>query len=593
MRASERSIAGLIGLVVLLAVGGCAASGGGDGAATHPDGVVLAHPEPAPAEAAFFEDTRDIDPLRVTFPDWTLPPGYADHVAVRAGQFISNAIRARRSPPPVSAWFAEKVFLAAALAADTEGRFGGVPNLAPLAPDPGADPAAAYLAAFTEAVAHYGEAPDGHFAEQAARFRRAWLGRLGARPGADPEAITRGVRRGERAAAAVAGAFPRLDSARVAEIAPAAFRAAIAPEDPPPAYEPRQAWQVTPAPEHLERRPFNDYKPVAPGIGLVAPLPRLGHAEARVPPFPAYASESWWRALEAVAKYGGLDSPCRTEGQALTGWFFEASASGPPAEAGNAVTALIAYRDLPVAEAARAQFLVWSSMATAGILTWREKYRHDILRPVTAMNRTLREVADVPADWRWISLGPTPPFPAYPSGHAAFTPAAYLTLAMILAEHVEDPLGLRVVTASADPWAWHALSNPDGSSRALAFDSMADLVSAANESRGYLGIHWEADGIWGRYLGSLAAVRTHQQLMRSATNPTRAGLAFPQAPAGALDDPGYDPKADWPGVTRAWGRQFASGLARATGRDPAEIVAFPGLKGVELPWENTCAAAPG
>ena len=594
MPVSCRPVTGLLGLIALLAALGCAAPRVDPVAAMHPDGPVLTHAEPpaATADAAFFEDTRDIDPLRVTFPDWTLPSGHKNHVAVRAGQFVSNAIRARRYAPPVSAWFAEKVFLAAALAADTGGRFGGVPGLAPLAPEPGADSAAAYLAAFTAAAAHYGETEEASFAAEAARFREAWLARLRARPGADAGAIALGLRRGERAAAAVIDVFPRLEPGRVGGITPAEFRAAIAPVDPPPPYGPRQAWQVTPAPGHLERRPFNDYKPVAPGIGLVPPLPRLGRAEARVPPFPEYGSDRWWAALEAVAKYGAVDSPCRTGGQALTGWFFEASASGPPAEAANAVTSVIAYRDLPPAEAARAQFLVWSSMATAGILTWREKYRHDILRPVTAMNRALREVAEVPEGWRWDSLGPTPPFPAYPSGHAAFTPAGYLTLAMILAEHVEDPMGLRVVAASADPWAWGALMNPEGSSRALAFDSLGDLISAANESRGYLGIHWEADGVWGRYLGSLAAVRTHQQLLTSPRNPTRPELAFPKAPPGALDDPDYDPKADWPGVTRPWTRQFPAGLARATGREPAEIIAFPALEGVDLPWANTCAADP-
>ncbi len=587
-----RSFSVVAGLLGLLLFSGCGVDADRAAIGTHPDGPVLAHPEPAPAAdaTAFFENTGDIAPLRVTFPDWTLPPDYMDHVAVRAGQFLSNAFRRRRLAPPVSTWFAEKVFLAAALAADTRGRFGAVPGLAHLPPEPGADAAAAYLAAFTAAVAHYGEAPDAGFADEAARFRQAWLGRLEGRRDADAAAIARGVRRGERAAAAVIAAFPRLDPARVGGITPAEFRAEIAPHDPAPDYDPRQAWQVTPAPGHLERRPFNDYVPVAPGIGLVAPLPRLGRDEARVPPFPAYGSPAWWAALEAVGKYGAVDSPCRTEGQALTGWFFEASASGPPAEAGNAVTALIAYRDLPVAEAARAQFLVWSAMSTAGILTWREKYRHDILRPVTAMNTAFAERAGAPAGWRWDSLGPTPPFPAYPSGHAAFTPAAYMTLAMILAERVDDPLALRIVVASADPGAWSALMSPDGTSRALAFDSISDLIAAANESRGYLGIHWEADGVWGRYLGALAALRTHQQLLASPSNPTRAALAFPQAPAGALESPGYDPKEHWPGVTRAWTRHFPAALARASGRDPAGIEAFPALGAADLPWPNSCAA---
>jgi len=587
--ACRRTAGCVLGAAALLAA--CAGATGPAMVQRHPDGTVLTHPpEAAPVAADFAEDTRDILPLRIAFPDWTLPPDYAGRVPVRAGQFLSNLIRHRHYPPPVSAWIAEKMFLAAALAADTGGRFGGVPGVEPLGPEPDADADAAYLAAFAAAARHYDLGSDGEVAVQADRFRRAWLAGL-AGNGRDPAALERGIRRGERAAGVVIAALPRLDPAEV-RMSPDDFRAAIAAEYPPAAPDPRQVWRFTPAAPGLERKPFNDYKPVAPGIGLVPPLPRLGRVEASVPPFPSYGSAAWWQALEMVAKYGRDASACRTPGQALTGWFFEASTSGPPAEAGNAVTSVIAYRALPADEAARVQFLVWSSMATAGILTWHEKYLNNVLRPVTAINDALPQVAALPAGWHWEPLGPTPPFPAYPSGHAAFTPAAYLTLAMVLAEQVPDPMRLRIIAASADPAGWSALVNPDGSSVALAFDSLGDLVSAANESRGYLGIHWEADGVWGRYLGALAALRTHQQLLPSRSNPTRGGLAFPRAPAGALEDPAYAPKADWLGTPRAWSDQFSAGLRRETGRDPASVIAFPELEGVALPWPNDCAAGP-
>ena len=163
-----------------------------------------------------------------------------------------------------------------------------MPGIAPLGPEPDADPDAAYLVAFAAAARNYDLGSDGEVAVQADRFRRAWLARLvGA--GGDPAALERGIRRGERAAALVMAALPRLDPAQV-RMTPEAFRAAIAADYPPAEPDPRQVWRFTPAAPGLERRPFNDYTPVAPGIGLAPPLARLGHVEASVPRSPAYGS---------------------------------------------------------------------------------------------------------------------------------------------------------------------------------------------------------------------------------------------------------------------------------------------------------------
>ena len=50
------------------------------------------------------------------------------------------------------------------------------------------------------------------------------------------------------------------------------------------------------------------------------------------------------------------------------------------------------------------------AVADAFIGCWREKYRTDLLRPVTYIQRYL--------DPKWETLLNTPPFPTYPSGHS-------------------------------------------------------------------------------------------------------------------------------------------------------------------------------
>jgi membrane-associated phospholipid phosphatase len=103
---------------------------------------------------------------------------------------------------------------------------------------------------------------------------------------------------------------------------------------------------------------------------------------------------------------------------------------------------------------ARLFAFVNAAMGDAGILAWEQKYCHDFWRPVVGIrehDRSFGPAARVPkeckgpvdaankidedADPFWLPLGApstntlvknfTPPFPAYPSGHAAFGAAAF------------------------------------------------------------------------------------------------------------------------------------------------------------------------
>jgi hypothetical protein len=90
--------------------------------------------------------------------------------------------------------------------------------------------------------------------------------------------------------------------------------------------------------------------------------------------------------------------------------------------------------------------LAHAAMADAGILAWREKYRYDIWRPVVGIREHDESLGPAGSDATpafsadcdpfWLPLGAprsnepgrknfTPPFPAYPSGHATFGAAAF------------------------------------------------------------------------------------------------------------------------------------------------------------------------
>src|SRR5918998_4692191 len=98
-----------------------------------------------------------------------------------------------------------------------------------------------------------------------------------------------------------------------------------------------------------------------------------------------------------------------------------------------------------VAENAQLFAFVNAAMADAGILAWDQKYIHEFWRPVLGIRE--HDTSMGPAapdddnnisndcDTSWLPLGAprtnrigknfTPPFPAYPSGHATFGAAAF------------------------------------------------------------------------------------------------------------------------------------------------------------------------
>lgn len=118
----------------------------------------------------------------------------------------------------------------------------------------------------------------------------------------------------------------------------------------------------------------------------------------------------------------------------------------PPRLYNQIVLKIAAARGNTTAQNARLLALVNTSMADAGVWAWREKYRYDLWRPVVGIREHDGSMGPTGAndanfsnrcDPHWLPLGApnsnapaneknvTPPFPAYPSGHATFGAAAF------------------------------------------------------------------------------------------------------------------------------------------------------------------------
>jgi len=115
---------------------------------------------------------------------------------------------------------------------------------------------------------------------------------------------------------------------------------------------------------------------------------------------------------------------------------------------------------------AEAYALVTIALVDGFISSWDEKFRSNLIRPETLINKYIDE--------DWVPLLQTPPFPEYPSAHSVISRAAAIALTDLFGEHfyfedtVELEYGLPVRT----------------------FDSFIEASDEAAISRLYGGIHY-------------------------------------------------------------------------------------------------------
>lgn len=126
----------------------------------------------------------------------------------------------------------------------------------------------------------------------------------------------------------------------------------------------------------------------------------------------------------------------------------------------------------------------------AAIIGWDAKYTFDFWRPVTGIHGASADGdPHTRKNFDWTPLIPTPPFPAYISGHSTFSGAASRILALFFGT---DELAF-ATTSNALPGVVRE------------FTSLSAAAEEAGQSRVYGGIHWQFDNVEGLRSGRLAA----------------------------------------------------------------------------------------
>jgi hypothetical protein len=140
-------------------------------------------------------------------------------------------------------------------------------------------------------------------------------------------------------------------------------------------------------------------------------------------------------------------------------------------------------------------------LADAGIAAWTAKYKFHLARPVTWIREhDPNKIVDGTENQNWTPLGAptdnatpnganlTPPFPAYPSGHAVFGGGLFQAMRKLLGgdlkfQFVSDEYnGLnRGPTGDVRPWVERT------------FASFSAAEKENGRSRIWLGIHWQFD----------------------------------------------------------------------------------------------------
>jgi hypothetical protein len=268
----------------------------------------------------------------------------------------------------------------------------------------------------------------------------------------------------------------------------------------------------------------------------VRPFVLSSATQFRCPPPPALDSAEYAEAFAEVYRLGGDGDTTATERttdqtQAGIFWAYDGlpSLCAPPRLYNQIAMQIATERGTGLVALARLLALVNLAMADAGIAIWESKYHYSFWRPITGIREADPNTgpsglgdgnAATIADPSFMPLGApasnltgpnfTPPFPAYPSGHAGFGGALFQLLRRF---YGTDAIPFTFVS---DEYNGITRDN-SGVVRPLLPRSFSSLSQAEEEnghSRVYLGIHWNFDKTAGITQGRVVADWVFENALR-------------------------------------------------------------------------------
>jgi len=247
----------------------------------------------------------------------------------------------------------------------------------------------------------------------------------------------------------------------------------------------------------------------------VKPFTFVNQAAFRAPPPPVAGGAIYRSEFAQVATLGGdplMGTPTtRTDQETFLGkfWSYDGTPGlcAPPRLYNMVGRQLVLARGVHTpSDLARFLALLNIAMADAGVSAWEAKYYYKYWRPITGI-RWPNEPGGNPT---WYPLGAqatnttgpnfTPPFPAYPSGHATFGGAVF----EILRSYMPDATPFTFVSdefngMNRDVYGYIRPYTP------ATFASLSDAETSNAESRIWIGVHWQADADQGILQGRRVA----------------------------------------------------------------------------------------
>jgi hypothetical protein len=321
----------------------------------------------------------------------------------------------------------------------------------------------------------------------------------------------------------------------------------------------------TQTPGHWQPDPFNPTQQAwGPNWGNVTPFVINGSTQFNVAAPPALGSLEYKLAYDQVKDYGAYNSSVRTQDQTNIGifWAYDRGTMGPPPVLySKNLEDISKTMGNSQVENARLFTLVSLGMADAGVASWEAKYTFDYWRPVTAIHQGANDgniLTD--GDTTWRPLGAqgtnpsgftddfTPPFPAYPSGHATFGGVTYEILRqfygtdllnyvlksdeMAAGSHMvamntlsdADKIALRSVYGDAYVDAAQIVGQIAIDNKMRMFNSFSEAEWENAISRIYLGVHWSFDATEGIKLGNQIADFTFDNYLTAVPEPSTYAL---------------------------------------------------------------------